>query len=514
MIKSTVALFFVFFIFNAQSQNAEAFNANFEFTDQVKTKGGIGQGLIGYDGEYTYTMGSKGIVLNGIPIGIKFIINKWDKDMNLIEAGEVPMKTNDYKLGAYRPGIFKIIGNKLIHIIEYKNKKIAKMEIFITEYDKNTFAVKNTQKITSYNYKNKMESNVTVIASPGNQSEFGIMALVGKRDESKTKAEIFIFNDELESVYEEELEFDAQIYSLRIINEIIDENSLSFVDINRPIREKRNDDIEPDVVTFHMLGRETGDHIVMPIQLDEIERNISDFEFTFNDAGQLFISGFYQAVGEKNNDVGGAFTQLYDLSKEELIDQSTLPFGFEFLTENASAKSKKRAAKRSAKGKSFDPYQYLVRHVIANEDGSSTLVGECYRYYTVTTTDSQGRTRTTHHYIHGDLIIMRTSENGEILWVERMQKYVHSTGTDMGQFIFHDNDKTFEIIYGGGRSLTIAQIDKEDGSSEKEVVFTKEDLDKMTFVMNNANQIGNHSYTIQARRGKKTKLLKVEFDQE
>ena len=84
----------------------------------------------------------------------------------------------------------------------------------------------------------------------------------------------------------------------------------------------------------------------------------------------------------------------------------------------------------------------------------------------------------------------------------------------MGQFIFHDNDKTFEIIYGGGRSLTIAQINKEDGSSEKEVVFTREELDKMTFVMNNANQIGDHSYTILARRGKKTKLLKVEFDKE
>jgi hypothetical protein len=514
MMKSTIALLFVLFIFNAQSQEAEAFNASFEFTDQAKTKGGIGQGLIGYDGEYTYTMGSKGFVLNGIPIGIKFIINKWDKDMNLIEVGEVPMKTKDYKLGIYRPGVFKIIGNKLIHIIEYKNKKIAKMEVFITEYDKNTFAVKHTEKITSYDYKNKMESNVTVIASPGNQSEFGIMALVGNRNESKTKAEIFIFNDDLESVYEEELEFDAQIYSLRIINEIIDKNSLSFVDINSPVREKRSDDVEPDVVTFHMLGRETGDHIVMPIQLDEIERNISDFEFTFNDAGQLFISGFYEAIGEKNNDVGGAFTQLYDLSKEELIDQSTLPFGFEFLTENASDKSKKRAAKKSAKGKSFDPYQYLVRHVIANEDGSSTLVGECYRYYTTTTTDSQGRTRTTHHYVHGDLIIMRTSKDGEIEWVERMQKYIHSTGSDMGQFIFHDNEKTFEIIYGGGRSLTIAQIDKEDGSSEKEVVFTKEDLDKMALIMNNANQIGDHSYTIQARRGKKTKILKVEFDQE
>ena len=49
------------------------------------------------------------------------------------------------------------------------------MEVYITEYDKNTFEVKNTQKITSYGYKNKMKSNVSVIASPGEQSEFGIM---------------------------------------------------------------------------------------------------------------------------------------------------------------------------------------------------------------------------------------------------------------------------------------------------------------------------------------------------
>jgi hypothetical protein len=36
----------------------------------------------------------------------------------------------------------------------------------------------------------------------------------------------------------------------------------------------------------------------------------------------------------------------------------------------------------------------------------------------------------------------------------------------------------------------------------------------MALMMNNANQIGDHSYTIQARRGKTTKILKVEFDQE
>ena len=99
MIKSTIALLFVLFVFNAQSQTVDAFNAEFKFTDQVKTKGGIGQSLIGYDGEFTYTMGTKGFVLYYFPIGIKFIINKWDKNMNLVEVGAIPMKPPEYKLG-------------------------------------------------------------------------------------------------------------------------------------------------------------------------------------------------------------------------------------------------------------------------------------------------------------------------------------------------------------------------------------------------------------------------------
>jgi hypothetical protein len=499
--RFTIALFFLLFIFNVQSQKPEAFNARFNFTDGIEIKREFKHEFIGNDGEYTYSSDAT------------FAINKWDKDMNLAGVGKIPIKTPDYKLSAKHQGILKIIGTKLIHIIENKNKKSGEIEIFITEYDKNSFQIKKSQKISSYGYNKKMKSKVMVISSPDNEGEFGIVAMVGNKLEVKTKAKFFVLNDDLEIVYKEDLKLNAKIYKLQILNGVIHDNGLSFIASNSSVREIENKYVELDKATFHMLNRKTNNHIEIPIQLNELERDINDFEFTFNDNDQLLISGFYKAIGEKNDDVAGAFTQLYDLSKGELVDQFTHPFDFEYLTNNASSRIKKMVTKYHADGEYFDPYEYLVHHVVTNKDGSSTMVGECYRYYEFA---HDGVSYS--NYIHGDLIIMRTSKDGEIEWLKRMPKYNHFAYVDYGQFIFHDNDSTFEVIYTEGRSLKIAQINKKDGTSKKEVVFKVKSNNilepVMEFVMNRATQVGGHSYTIQVKNFNILNFLKIEFDQE
>ena len=99
-----------------------------------------------------------------------------------------------------------------------------------------------------------------------------------------------------------------------------------------------------------------------------------------------------------------------------------------------------------------------------------------------------------------------------------MPKYNHFAFDDYGQFIFHDNDSTFEVIYTEDRSLKIAQINKKDGTSKKEVVFKVKGNNifepVMEFVINRATQVGDHSYTIQAKNFNILNFLKIEFDHE
>jgi len=491
------------------AQENEVYGAQCEISDMGKSKRGVGQSYIGTDNEYSYTINSKGFLLYGIPMGVKITINKWDDNMNLISSGDIPMKTDDYKLSIYAFGEFHMAGDRLVHLVEYKNKKEDKLEVFLVEYDKTTFEAVETTKITSFPGKKRRNSSTGLAANPAYDGGFLLWTCYEVNDNTSTM-EVFAINNNLSVEQEWKLDFDRSYNSLFFQNMDIDEDQVSFVTHVRP--DEDDEDSEYETIFRLMSRKDESVAIELPIALEEVENSVSDFELRFNEDGNLFVSGFYRGDGGKEGDTGGAFTQLYDLKKEELIDQDLFPFDFQFLTENMSDRSKKRAARRDKKGKSFDPYTFYVRDVLTNKDGSSLMVGERYRFYTTTYTDSQGRTRTVCHYIHSDIILMRTAADGTIEWVERFERFHHATGSDItGQFVLHDNEETVEILYNAGE-LRMAQVSKEDGSSESQQVFSADEIGKFAMMMGTAEKVDENRYVIQLARGKKAKLITINFD--
>ncbi|MNU77425.1 hypothetical protein D3C71_670020 [compost metagenome] len=289
-------------------------------------------------------------------------------------------------------------------------------------------------------------------------------------------------------------------------NYIISENSIAFT------CKTKGGKNESDKLDFYLIDRKSESLQQFEISLGDIGNNISDFECAMDASGKLHISGFYSSGVKKTNDSGGVFTQIYDTKSGEKLSEDMHPFTFDFITENMSEKQKNKTEKKINKGKDYDAYQYLVREVIPNKDGSSILVAERFLYYVTTSTDSKGNTHTTPHYIHADLISVRTNKDGEIEWVQRFKKYNHATNAMAGEMLFHNIDDYFYVIFSEEGKLKMAEISKKDGTSKAKDVFSKDQIGKYVPSLGSTVQTSPTDYLSQFIRIKKAKVLTISFE--
>lgn len=182
----------------------------------------------------------------------------------------------------------------------------------------------------------------------------------------------------------------------------------------------------------------------------------------FRDAkGQIHCSGFYS--NNKQNSVKGLFTLNLDTDSKTIKNIKHQDFTDDFISEFLTKRQKKR--KKRAKEKGKDRYEELrnlkLRDFVLKSDGSFYFVAESYVYYTVTTTDANGVTRTTHHYVYGDVLIADVKKDNTVNWFARIPKYQHTTNdngrysglsTSLGKnnelyVIFNDSKKNANVKY-------------------------------------------------------------------
>ncbi len=504
------ALFLLIFLFSTPfhifgQTKKTVYDAKFELSAEVKGKG-FGFQTLGSDGTHTYSLSVKGVNFMMIPIGFKYIINKFDSKMNLVLSKKVPMKTPIYKLGMYRaPLDMKMIDNRLIQTVSTLDKKTATRSIYLIEYDKDDLTQGNTLEVGSFPEQGKQKNSVVSLFDPKNNQEFALIVQSSSGPE-KSKATLFVVNNELESTLKTEFEVEGDYEKTSFGNYIISENSIAFT------CKTRGGKNESDKLDFYMIDRKTENVQQFEISLGDIGNSISDFECALDGSGKLHISGFYSSGVKKSNDSGGVFTQIYDTESGEKVSEDIHPFTFDFVTENMSEKQKSKTEKKMNKGKDYDIYEYLVREVIPAKDGSSILVAERFRYYETTYTDSKGNRHTTPHYIHADLITVRTNKAGEIEWVQRFKKFHHATNPMAGQMLFHHVEDYFYVVYMEDSKMKMAEISKADGNGKSKEVFTKDQIGNYIPALGSRVQTSPTDYMTQLIRIKKAKVLTISFE--
>lgn len=489
----------------AQKKTKTVYKVKFELSPEVKKKGKHSLIGLGSDGQYTYTLTTKGAIVSGIPMGFKFVLNKFDADMNKVLSESIPRKTDHYKVSAYTsPRIF-MHGKKIYQIAWGSDKKSGQRNFYLVEFTTQSLRRRNELQIASFALKDRVRNEIHTLIDPANEKEFGVL-VQSQKEKGRSHASIQLIEEGLEETFRSELDFEAEIKDVRISDWVVRDQYVAFTcQVGVPD--------EPTTKTyFYLLDRSTGEVYQIEMLLHELPNAISDFKYVLHEDGQLFVSGFYRSDAEKADDAGGAFTQVYSVRENELISESHRPFDFEFLTENMSDRQKEKAEKRSEKGKDVDAYDFLVREVIANEDGSSILVAERFRIYETSYTDSKGNRQTVNHYVHSDLITMRTGAEGEIEWITRFKKYDNSTNSLHGQFLFRNEGEYFYIIYVEDTDeLKMVRISTEDGSASSKVVFSANDIEKYWIALSTSVQQNAYTYVSQLYRTKRIRTLTIKF---
>lgn len=479
---------------NVNAQSKKALGTKFSTTESVKQKPSM---VIGSHEGTTYAYRKKGAVIYYIPFGVKDVLVKKKKG-KVVKEVVLDKKNDKFKRKTYAMPELIQVGENLVEIAKNENKSTGKTTYYGVSYDKNLKESKPEKLFVKKFTKNSGDQLFNV--SDEERIVFFDITSTGSR---KTEVKIYECDADLELNEISSYSVRASTEEFDITRVLLSEDYVSFIEI-----EKDEDNVLKSS-QFKRFNLKNGKSIEFELDFDEINEDISNYSFSVEE-DVLAVSGFYESNFSEDN-YGGAFTMTYDITSNEVIKVSKKAFTFDFITSDYSERASKRAAKRADKGKSFDNYSYIMDRVIANEDGSSYIIGQKYRYYVTTTTTSNGGTRTVPHYVYSDILVVKADRDGEIEWVNKYDRYTSTTNDNSGGLIVHKSRSDLSIVCVTSDGLHMKQINRESGKEESDDVFSYKELDKHGIMINNTEKIDETTFKVNLVRFKKQKVMTIEF---
>jgi hypothetical protein len=258
-----------------------------------------------------------------------------------------------------------------------------------------------------------------------------------------------------------------------------------------------------------------------------------------SDTNNVFtITGIYGEV--KTSGVSGVFYRKADLKDGTTLSEGFRKFDEAFITQDWSARDKKRAIRLQERGKE-EPnlYNYKMRDVTFLEDGS--IVGAMEQYYVQVRASTDGRSSQTsnvYYYYYNDIISYKINPNGEFDWVQKVKKYQVSINDggpyssfesfiDNGKiyYIFNDNAKNYDAEgdfidssrvytanYGRKRNVVaIAELDMETGEKSRKTFFDRSQTNTLAVPKLFEVNYKNNQMLIYSVSGRKERIGVLKF---
>jgi spore coat protein CotH len=282
------------------------------------------------------------------------------------------------------------------------------------------------------------------------------------------------YTDELFSVQDFQVDEAGDVY---VLGRVYEEKA----------KEKRRGEVN---YRYEILAyRDQGESLQQyPVEIED--RFLTDMQVAVTQAGDLLCAGFWSDKGTFS--IKGSYFLSVSRESGDVMRKSFEEFGIDFITQHMSERQEKKTRKKEEKGKAPELYQYDLDDIIIHEDGGAVLVGEQYYVEVVTTTTTTGNggttTRTTYYYHYNDIIVVRISPEGDILWNQKIPKtqmtrndggfYSSYTLATVGSSLFFlFNEKNMRL---GKESLVVLVEVKGDGTVEKEALFSSREVDIIT----------------------------------
>lgn len=423
-------------------------------------------------------------------------------DMNMVtkKSFEIPDDL-EYKEKKRRIVRFFMAGENIYMITTQTATKENIMYYFIESFNTSTLALNNDMKILSqFSYEKKRDTYGAINVSVADDKKH-FMVYTNTPDE-KGEDETFnvkMMDASLNIKWEKEFKL-PYMASLFSISRMYIDSKANLYFLGTLGKEKRASKRSAGSnYTTHVIAVLNSGQDIEDLELKLDTKFISDCQITVAGNGDIIAAGFYSEIGSQT--LKGSFYMSVDSKTRQVKSSNLKEFSFELLTENMTEKQAKKAEKAKDKGKNLELYEYDIRQLIADKDGSVTMVAEQYYVKKVTTTSySNGRTTTTttYYYYYNDILVVRINPEGEIQWNCKIPKrqvstndgglyssYVMTKVDKTLYFIFNDHpDNLTEVTDNKFKYMTIGKevavcftTLNEEGKYEKELLFTSEKRD-------------------------------------
>lgn len=199
---------------------------------------------------------------------------------------------------------------------------------------------------------------------------------------------------------------------------------------------------------FVLLSYFWQENKIKETDIDLADKWVAELTFDLSDNDEIVMSGFYS--NDRHNSVAGSF-----YLRMNAFDLQVLASGLDPLDQQVV--SSLIGKKKADRGKEV-PRMHL-QHIIVNDEGGATLVGEQYWIRERNEYSINGGYYTRQIFYYMDLVVVKYNNDGSVKWARDVPKRQESVN-DNGEFssiaianrdndlfiVFNDNSKNMEII--------------------------------------------------------------------
>ena len=366
----------------------------------------------------------------------KFIINKYDSDLNLTNSSEIALKKGKKK----SPYLGSLLMNGKIYvfssIVEKNGSGRGKVHYYQTvdleslklnDDAKEIFTLKQKglvgQILSNFEFKTSSDKSKILFT-------YDIL----NNNSSRTSYKCNVYDNTFKKLYSKKVTLTDQIGDPQIFPD--NNGNLYAVSLDFVGKHKYKRRGEPSYNFLISKYSDLGEKVdKIPINIEG--KDILDMKVSVNKNGDLICGGVFSSTKSFNAD--GVFLLTLDAETNEIKSQSLEDFKSDFISNSARVNSG-----RAINNKDGGPDKYLFRYVFQDlhyfEDGSMIFIAEQY------TDLAAGDTPV---FLYGDLIIVKSSNTGEIEWMNKIPKYqdCYFQDLDFGSYIAQKVNNKLAIIF-------------------------------------------------------------------
>lgn len=387
---------------------------------------------------------------------------------------------------------------KLMFFYTFEDTKTKKNTLYLDEIDKSTLLPKKQEKVIGqidFTGKGKRNRGSFQYRVSRDSSKILVLYALPYDEDSPEKFGFTVLDQQLNLIWSKDITmpYRDELYDFESFR--VDNQGNAYV-LGLVYKEKRKDKRkgQPNYSYEILACRDKGNVIKQyPVSLDD--RFLTDMQIEILDTQNIICAGFYSEKGKMS--IRGSYFLRVDASSAEIVHKSFKEFDIDFITQNMG----NREARKAKRQEEPELFQFDLDKLLIGKDGSAILVGEQYFVETVTTTMRMAgggmTTQTNYHYYYNDIILVKFSPSGDILWTQKIPKTQH-TANDGGfyssyclvlakgriGFVFNDNPKNLEAEknekasnYRPRKSVVVFVSVDQSGGMNKQPIFNAMDTE-------------------------------------